>query len=447
MLILAALAAAGGCAAKVVNPPVVSAPKFPQFIAPDVPPDLASTLPAWSHDRGWRFLQAGDFRNAEQEFGLALRSADFYPSWAGRGYLALARNDPRTAIEHFDQALGLRPDYLSALVGRGEALLATGREGDALAAFERALAVNSGLADIRRRVEVLKFQALERDLAAARQAAQAGRSADAAALYRAAITASPESPFLYRELALVELGRGEPEAALEHFRRAVALDPGDAASLGQMARIAESRDELAEALRLYEEALAVDSNPDLTRRRDAVRERIELAKLPDEYRAIPDAPQVTRGELAALIGVRLGPALRGARDGVVVTDIRSHWAEPWIMNVVRAGVMQAFENHTFQPREIVDRAELAETVARLLADFAPQDRIREWRAAAMRFADVPTGHLAYQAASVAVASGILARSTDNSFQPSRRVTGAEAAEAIERLRALTPLGAGATVRR
>ena len=446
-LVLAALMASAACAAKVVHPPVVTAPKFPQFISPDVPAELASTLSAWSHDRGWRFLQAGDLRNAEQEFGLALRSPDFYPSMAGRGYVELAREEPKAALEYFDKALAVRADYVSALVGRGETLLALRREADAIGAFERALAANPGLDDVRRRVEVFRFQSLERDLAAARQAAQAGRSEEAVQLYRAAITASPESPFLYRELGLVEARRGENDAALEHFRRAVQLDPSDAASIGSIAGLIEARGDLAEAMRLYDEALAIESSADLTRRRAALRERIELAALPDEYRAIPEAPQITRGDLAALIGVRLGPVLRQSRDAVVVTDLRTHWAGTWINNVVRAGVMQAFENHAFQPRQPVERAELATTVARLLADIAPQDRIGQWRAAAIRFPDVPTGHMAYQTASLAVASGVLDRSADETFQPSRRVTGAEAVQAVERLRAMTALGPSSSVRR
>ena len=443
----AALLTSAACATKVVQAPIVTAPRFPQFIAPEVPAELASSLPAWSHDRGWRFLQVGDFRNADQEFGLALRTPDFYPAMAGRGYLELARDEPRAALAHFDQALAVRGDYLSALVGRGEALLALKRDGDAVSAFEHALTVNPGLSDIRRRVEVLKFQSLERDLAAARQAAQAGRNDEAVKLYGAAIVASPDSPFLYRELGLVETRRGDTAAALEHFRRAVELEPSDAASLGQIAVITEASGNLTEALRLYDESLAIEANTDLTRRRDAVRERIELAKLPDEYRAIPESPQITRGDLAALIGVRLGPVLRQSRDTVVVTDLRNHWAGNWINDVVRAGVMQAFENHTFQPREPVDRADLAATVARLLADLAPQQRMSEWRAAGVRFSDVTLTHLAYQAASVAVASGVLDRAADESFQPSRRVTGAEAVQAVERLRAMTSLAANSSVRR
>jgi tetratricopeptide (TPR) repeat protein len=435
------------CATKVVQAPIVTAPRFPQFIAPEVPAELASTLAAWSQDRGWRFLQVGDFRNADQEFGLALRTPDFYPAMAGRGYVELARDEPRSALNHFDRALALRGDYLSALVGRGEALLALKRDDDAIATFERALTVNPGLNEIRRRVEVLKFQSLERDLAAARQAAQAGRSDEAVQLYRAAIVASPDSPFLHRELALVEVRRGDTDAALEHFRRAVALDASDAASLGQIAVIVEARGDVPEAMRLYEQSLAIEPNADLARRRDALREQIELAKLPDEYRAIPEAPQVTRGELAALIGVRLGPVLRPSREAVVITDLRGHWAASWINDVVRAGVMQAFENHTFQPREPVDRADLAAAVARLLADIAPQERIPAWRAAAVRFSDVTVNHLAYQAASIAVASGVLDRSADETFQPSRRVSGAEAVQAIERLRAMTSLGVSSSVRR
>jgi tetratricopeptide (TPR) repeat protein len=447
LVLLVAAVTSAACATKVVQAPIVTAPRFPHFIAPDVPAELASTLSAWSQDRGWRFLQAGDFRNADQEFGLALRTPDFYPAMAGRGYLELARDEPRDALNYFDQALAIRGDYLSALVGRGEALLALKRDGDAIATFERVLTVNPGLTEVRRRVEVLKFQSLERDLAAARQAAQAGRGDEAVQLYRAAIVASPDSPFLYRELALVEIRRGDTEAALEHFRRAVALEPSDAASLGQIAVIVEARGDVTEAMRLYDESLAIESNADLARRRDALREQIELAKLPDEYRAIPEAPQVTRGELAALIGVRIGPVLRPSRETVVVTDVRGHWAANWINDVVRAGVMQAFENHTFQPRQPVDRAELAAAVARLLADIAPQERIPVWRAAAVRFSDVTANHLAYQAASIAVAAGVLDRSADESFQPSRRVSGAEAVQAIERLRAMTPLAASSSVRR
>jgi len=46
-------------------------------------------------------------------------------------------------------------------------------------------------------------------------------------------------------------------------------------------------------------------------------------------------------------------------------------------------------------------------------------------------------HVAYPAASAAVAAGVLATGPNNTFQPSKPVTGAEAIDAISKLEALT----------
>jgi tetratricopeptide (TPR) repeat protein len=379
---------------------------------------------------------------ADRELATALKTTPgFYPAEAAGGYLELARKDPDAAVERFDRALAMRADYVPALLGKGEALLRLDRESEAIGAFEGALAANPALPDVRRRVEVLKFQALERDLGAARQAARSGNSEEAVRLYRAAIAASPESPFLYRELGQVEVRRGESDAGLAHFRRAVELDPADAVSLGQIAQLLEAGGDLDAALAAYDTALAVEPNAALSARRAVVRERIELAKLPAQYHAIAETERITRADLAALIGVRLGPALRGGtRDGVVITDLRGSWAEPWINMVARAGIMDAFENHTFQPRELVDRAELAGAVTRILRRLASAAQARSWEEVRVSFTDIPPSHLAYPAAAMAVASGVM-RTVNGAFQPSRPVSGAEASEIIERLRTMTPLAA------
>jgi hypothetical protein len=54
----------------------------------------------------------------------------------------------------------------------------------------------------------------------------------------------------------------------------------------------------------------------------------------------------------------------------------------------------------------------------------------------LKFSDLSPSHLAYPAASVAVASGVMTMAPGNSFQPSRAVTGAEAIEAITKIQAL-----------
>src|ERR1700716_2242104 len=62
---------AAACAPKTIPAPVVTAPRFPEFVQPPVPPALAASPGAPSYDRAWRFFQAGDLRNAERELAAA----------------------------------------------------------------------------------------------------------------------------------------------------------------------------------------------------------------------------------------------------------------------------------------------------------------------------------------------------------------------------------------
>ena len=447
-LVLLAAIVISACAPKVVPAPVVTAPKFPDFVQPSVPEALAGSRAVENQRRGWAFLQAGDFKAAEREFAAALKAVPaFYPAETALGYVELARKDAKAALPHFDKALeiGQQPRDVSTVLGRGEALLALDRESEAVAAFEAALAIDPAQTDLRRRVEVLKFRSVERNLEQARQAARAGRLDEAIRAYTTAIASSPDSPFLYRELAGVERQKATPadvDSALEHFRKATALEPTDARSLAQIGEILDAREDLDGAANAYTESLALETNADVQKRLDAVRARLELARLPAEFRAIDQAPQITRADLAALIGIRLRTLLPAARsNAVVITDVRGNWAATWIMAVARAGVMEPFANHAFQPRTVVRRTDLAQAVARLLPRAAAQrpDKIKAWESARLKFSDLSSSHLAYPAASAAVASGVLAVAGENAFQPSRPVTGAEASDAIAKLEALTGL--------
>src|SRR5436309_7685755 len=125
VLLIGCLAAA--CAPKVIPVAPAALPPvfFPDFLRPTVPAALAAGPANQNEERGWQFLQGGDLRSAEREFELALETDPaFYPARASLGYVELARKDASAALPHFDRALEGRGDELSALVGRGRALLA-----------------------------------------------------------------------------------------------------------------------------------------------------------------------------------------------------------------------------------------------------------------------------------------------------------------------------------
>jgi hypothetical protein len=150
---------------------------------------------------------------------------------------------------------------------------------------------------------------------------------------------------------------------------------------------------------------------------------------------------VTRAQLAALFGVRLDDLLKRARrnNAVLLTDTRGNWAGPWIQSVCRAGIMDEYPNHTFQPAAPIRRGDLALAASRALSLIAAE-RPREaaaWTGARARFPDLSPGHLSYPAASVAVQSGVMTTAPDGAFQLSRPVTGAEALAAIRKLEELS----------
>jgi tetratricopeptide (TPR) repeat protein len=427
------------CAPKTIPAPVVTSPAFPEYTQPPVPQSFAGSVALALYERAWRFLQANDVRNAEREMAATLKAdPSFYPAETAFGYLNLAKRDPKSALPHFDRALELQGSYVSALIGRGDTLIALEREPEAIAAFGAALAVDPLLTDLQRRIEVLRFRGLEKDLAAARAAAKNDRPEEARRSYQAAIARSPESAFLYRELAAVERQAGSGDAALSYFRRAVEFDPSDAHSFAQIGELLEARGDQSGALAAYGQSLALEPNRTVEARRDGLIARAELAKLPEQYRAIDDATQITRGDLAALLGVRLGDLVQSmrSREVPVMTDVRAHWAEPWIRAVTRAGIMEPYENHAFQPYTPVRRADLADAARRLLPQIVSAAQLKVWQGTRATFPDVAAGHLAYAAASLAMASGVMTASADGRFQPSRAVTGAEANETVTRLAAI-----------
>lgn len=433
------LIALGACAKKAPTlPSDPAAPQYPNFIFPSA---QATNDVAVPHMAAWRTLQAGDPRGAERQYAALLKTnRDFYPASVGLAYAQLARKETQSALTNFDKALEANPTYVPALAGRGEALLVAGRVEAALEAFQAALAADPALTSLRSRVDVLKFRNVQQHIESARKAADANKSEDARREYLAAIAASPQSAFLYRELAVVERKSGDTASALIHAEQAVALDPADVRALTLIAEVREANGEWARAAEAYAAANAVEPTEAIGAKIDAMRERAAFDALPAEYRGIETSATVTRAQLAALLGVRLEQLLRGSRNAnvSVMTDVRGHWAAPWIMAVTRARVMEAFPNHTFQPAGSVRRADLAQAVSRVLSLIAVENPrlASRWRDPRPRFSDVAPGHLLYPAAARSVSSGVMATAEGDAFQLSRPISGAEAVDAITRLAAL-----------
>lgn len=439
-LVAVALLAAAACT---VNPPpaVVTAPEYPDFPPLVVPAGLTPAVGvAERHDVAWRRLQTGDVAGARRDYAAILQQQPaFYPAAAGLGYAAMAAHDYKTAALEFDAALKANPRYRPALNGRADAAIAAGDDAAAIVALEAVLKADPTDGAARNRLDVVRFRQVQHQLDAAHRARDAGRLDEARASLEAAMAAAPPGAVIYRELALVDLAKGDLGVAEDEARKATQADASDAESWAALGAVLEKAGRSSDASDAYGKAFSLDPRPDWKTRRDALHSRADEETEPKAFRDLASAPTVTRADVAAVIGLRLPTVLSRSPKHVTVVaiDARGSWAAAWILQVTQAGVMDVFPNHTFQPAATVKRSTLAEVVSRLLTLMSAEQGtdLSRWKAVAPPFTDVAKGSSGYAAAAMAVASGAMTAPA-NRFAASEPATGRDLVGAMTRLQQL-----------
>jgi hypothetical protein len=120
----------------------------------------------------------------------------------------------------------------------------------------------------------------------------------------------------------------------------------------------------------------------------------------------------------------------------VPNDSRNHWAETWIKDMIRYGIMNVEPDGNFYPDDKINRATYALAVQRLLV-VATRDQSLETKyfgESQSRFSDVPSSHFAYNAMAVCTERGIMqVDMMNNRFNPTGDVTGADALLIIRNL--------------
>ncbi|MGA2180386.1 MAG: tetratricopeptide repeat protein [Verrucomicrobiota bacterium] len=189
---------------------------------------------AWKQTAYWRNDQS------LWTHALACTSGN-YTAHNDLGYVLAAQGRTNEAIEHYQKALEIYPDYAEADNNLGTVFLNQGRLDEAAEYYHRALEANPSFAEAHNNLGILL--------------AKQGRITEAIEHYQKAIELNPNRAEMYNNLGNLLAIRGRPAEAIGQFQKALEMEPDNAKAHYNLANIFIVQGRWDEAIEHYQRAL------------------------------------------------------------------------------------------------------------------------------------------------------------------------------------------------
>ena len=165
-------------------------------------------------------------------------------SWMARNNLGsdlLAKGDREEAIEQFQKALTIKPDFADALNNLGKALFVKGDREEAIAQFQKALAIKPDFALALNNLGVALLAKGDRE--------------EAIAQFQKALAIHPDFAVARNNLGKALLAKGAVDEAIAQFQKALEFDPDFAQARGNLGNALLAKGDLKEAIAQFRKAL------------------------------------------------------------------------------------------------------------------------------------------------------------------------------------------------
>jgi tetratricopeptide (TPR) repeat protein len=413
------------------------------YFIEDVPTDVTMRLSLddrLAAKEAWEALRAG---RAEQAGKIVARLGSTNPVYSvGLAYADLLSGDIAAAEEGFNASLQSFPDMTPARVGLAQIYESRGESDAVFNEYREILKKEPRNRWAKPRFEALKARLVQEQYDAGIGAWKGGNREAARTALLKVLFYEPDHVEAHYNLGLIYLEEDDAASALVHFQAFQSLEKNDAAfrermtqAFRQMAGLFYQKGELGRSLELYEKLMELEpQDQEVLKRIEEIKAKLGVFELPSQYAVIPTLEAITREDLAALIGVKFEDALDApARRTEILVDIAMSWAQRFVVKVASLEIMSVFDNHTFEPRRIINRAELAETAVRLIgvlqargAKFVPLVEARR-----VQVADVSPDSHYYPSITRALALQIMSVTPERMFEPERVVSGEEATRVMD----------------
>jgi len=421
-IIILFLSLAWSCATYQPPPPSLYIGDLPESIVTELSLDERILT-----EEAWNNLRQGRVKKAEKIIQKLGRESPFF--FVGLGYASLLLNQLYEAEGAFKQALRDHPEMTVAHIGLAQIYQKAARDEEAFVELREILKREADNSWARQSYETLRVRKTEEAMSQAKVYLSQKDTNNGKRAYLEALFYSPQSTEAHLALAQIFKNENNLENALFHLKAANNNEPRNNQILRLYGQTLFEAEDYPRSLEIYERVLELEpGDNEIKSRVERLKNRLGIFELPSQYDAIPASEAITKEEVAALLAVKFKDTIGDPKiKPRIIIDIATSWAAKYIMKITSHGLLDVYSNHTFQPKKIVTRAEMAEILFRLTNFLKTKNYtfFSQIPPEKIQISDVSPDNYYYQPILRIVSYDIMGLSTDRTFNPDLPISGQE----------------------
>lgn len=405
--------------------------EFPQYPQEDEEERLTAE---WAYHQGVDFLAQEDYDTAIQYFHLAAeRDPMLLMAYLSLGDAYRMQERYLVAEIFYNKVLKTDPYFIPALTALGTMYWKTGNHRDSLSMYRRVLEIDPSNRYAQEQIESVTRELFGLYYDQGVLYKELGQIDQAIIEFQKAHSLYPENYIFAVEIGNLFLEQQDYVMADGYFQQVLRIEPDLFPALLGAGQVQLALQRYDEAMFYFDRALQVQSgNPEAIEWiREAERKKME-ATVPPEYWSIVSEKPVTRGEIAALLMVDLMLERRLSEPDrvVIISDITTHWAKPYIIKIVQYGIMRLPPDRFFRPNEPIQKGELAFVIDTLFQKFGiplPSESL-------VSFSDVHPDNTYHDAILRVYSAGLMPASDENTFGMLETIIGENVIQVFEKIK-------------
>jgi tetratricopeptide (TPR) repeat protein len=388
----------------------------------------------WAYRQGLLQLDMSNYEAAIQFFHMAVeRDPEFLQAYLSLGDAYRMQERFLVAETYYNKVLELDPSSIPALTALATMQWKMGNHRESLSLYRNVLEIDPENQFAQHQIELVTDDLFTLYYEQGMAYKEAGDLRAAAAEFQKAYSLYPKNQEFAVEIGNLFLDQQDYIMADRYFQQALSAEPDFVPALVGAGQAQLALQHYDEAIQYFEHALQVQPGDATIMEllRQTQQQKVE-ATLPQQYWEIVSAEQVSRGDIAALLMVdlmletRLPPPSRVE----IISDITTHWAKPYIINVVQYGIMRLPPDRFFRPDEPIQKGELAyilDAVLRKLSVPLSDESV-------VVFSDVHPDNIYHDAISRMYSAGLMLASGEDTFGMLDTLSGEEAIQIFEKVK-------------